>query len=196
MDQHFKILHAHEEILCLNIEIPRVITYMRDEEAYLLKKKSDLWEVDPLLSNQILLCREDWDHFNNFHLQRFCKLSLLPGFTGSLLPGVSHDVTTDVINTVNGESRMENESKRAHDAGMVGVLLYPAPPFLGGIQVPGRNLVGFFFWWEPTQISLRLGMIPTKFTRIQVDWNSARIHPNSRWIHLECLHSQQIPNMA
>jgi len=120
MDQHFKILRAHEEILRLNIEIPRVITYMRDEDAYLLKKESDLREAAPLIANHIALRREDRGRFNDLHLQRFRKLSLLPGFTGSLLPGVSRDMATEVINADDGEGRMDEiESTRADDAGMV-----------------------------------------------------------------------------
>jgi hypothetical protein len=109
MDQHFKILRAHEEILRLNIEIPRVITYMRDEEAFLLMKECDLREVDPLLANQITRLREDRGRFNSLHLQRFRKLSSLPGFTGSILPGVSRDAAIEVINetaTVDGVEGM------------------------------------------------------------------------------------------
>jgi hypothetical protein len=109
MDQHFKILRAHEEILRLNIEIPRVITYMRDEEAFLLKKECDLREVDPLLANQIALRRADQGRFNDLHLQRFHKLANLPGFTGSILPGVSRDAATEAVNEmdVNNVGRMQ-----------------------------------------------------------------------------------------
>jgi hypothetical protein len=100
MDQHFKILRAHEEILRLNIEIPRVITYMRDEEVFLLKMECDLRDVDPLLANQVALRREDRGRFNKLHLQRFGKLSTIPGFTGSTLPGVSRDAATEVMNAM------------------------------------------------------------------------------------------------
>ncbi|KAJ7902392.1 hypothetical protein B0H13DRAFT_2274934 [Mycena leptocephala] len=37
MDQHYKILRAHEEIERLNVEIRRFVTYMRDEEDFLLR---------------------------------------------------------------------------------------------------------------------------------------------------------------
>ncbi|KAJ6550347.1 hypothetical protein B0H10DRAFT_2242734 [Mycena sp. CBHHK59/15] len=35
MDQHYKLLRADEEIQRLNIEIQRLVTHMRDEEAFL-----------------------------------------------------------------------------------------------------------------------------------------------------------------
>ncbi|KAF7341857.1 hypothetical protein MSAN_02041200 [Mycena sanguinolenta] len=36
MDQHFKLLRADEEIARLNLEIPRFVTYMMDEERFLV----------------------------------------------------------------------------------------------------------------------------------------------------------------
>ena len=57
---------------------------------------------------------------------------------------------------------------------------------LGGIQAPGRNFVGMFSWWEPTQISLGLGMIPTKFPPFPPD------SLGSRWIEI-LPESAQIP---
>jgi hypothetical protein len=42
MDDYFKLLRAKEEILRLNIEIPRLATYMRDEEAYLQVKEEEV----------------------------------------------------------------------------------------------------------------------------------------------------------
>lgn len=113
MDQHFKILRAHEEILRLNIEIPRVITYMKDEEAFLLKKECDLRDVDPLLANQIALRRADQSRFNDLHLQRFGKLATLPGFTGSILPGISCDAATEVMNVDDVGGMQEIEGTRA-----------------------------------------------------------------------------------
>jgi Trm5-related predicted tRNA methylase len=39
MDRHFKMLHAQEEISCLNIEIAQVVTYLWDEDLYLQKRE-------------------------------------------------------------------------------------------------------------------------------------------------------------
>ncbi|RDB14988.1 hypothetical protein Hypma_016140 [Hypsizygus marmoreus] len=49
MDQHFKILRAHEEIKRLNIEIPRLVTYIRDEEAFLKEREGTIGETDSSL---------------------------------------------------------------------------------------------------------------------------------------------------
>ena len=39
MDQHFKMERAREKITRLNIEIPRLTIYIRDEEAFLLQRE-------------------------------------------------------------------------------------------------------------------------------------------------------------
>jgi hypothetical protein len=124
MDQHFKILRAHEEILRLNIEIRRVITYMRDEDAFLLKKECDLRDVDPILANQVALRREDRGRFNELHLKWFRKLSTHPGFTGSIIPGVSRDAAIEVtVDRVGGlqevEGMRDQITPQPVDAGMV-----------------------------------------------------------------------------
>ena len=42
MDQYFKMERAREEIARLNIEIPRLTTYICDEEAFLLQHEESL----------------------------------------------------------------------------------------------------------------------------------------------------------
>ncbi|KAJ7310670.1 hypothetical protein DFH08DRAFT_918254 [Mycena albidolilacea] len=77
MDQHFKLLRADEEILRLNIEIRRLVTYMVDEEAFLRREEECLRaEGKEGLAIQGGLLR----------MERGRKV---PGFTGSILPGVS-----------------------------------------------------------------------------------------------------------
>jgi hypothetical protein len=87
MDLHFKLQRATEEIQRLNIEIPRVITYMRDEDRYLLKKQNEFRESQPLLSHQIGLYQAERTCFNAQHTQRFNELAKLSGFTSTILPG-------------------------------------------------------------------------------------------------------------
>lgn len=88
MDQHFKIKRAREEIQRLNVEIPRVITYMRDEDLFLREKEAEVETADPALALQISIYRNERSRFTTLHMKRFTALSLTPGFTGSLEPGL------------------------------------------------------------------------------------------------------------
>ncbi|KIK05402.1 hypothetical protein K443DRAFT_3888 [Laccaria amethystina LaAM-08-1] len=89
MDQHFKVKRAREEILRLNVEIPRLATYIRDEEAFLLQQEELLSKTDPPLSRQLRLRRLKLIRSNDLHIHRFNKLASLPGFSGSINPGTS-----------------------------------------------------------------------------------------------------------
>ncbi|KAJ7774334.1 hypothetical protein DFH07DRAFT_866024 [Mycena maculata] len=86
MDQHFKLLRADEEIQQLNVEIHRFVTYMVDEEAFLVCL------MYPSHCHYLLLIRIKRigrGRFTSLHMKRLVKLSKLPNFTGSILPGVS-----------------------------------------------------------------------------------------------------------
>lgn len=50
IDQFFKLEHAREEIKRLNIEIPRVVTYIRDEDMLLQLKEAEVRGVSPGLA--------------------------------------------------------------------------------------------------------------------------------------------------
>jgi hypothetical protein len=91
MDQHFKMERAREEIARLNIEIPRLITYIHDEEAFLLQREQSLLESDPPLSQQLRLHRLKLIRSNDLHIRRFQKLATLPGFCGTIAPGIALD---------------------------------------------------------------------------------------------------------
>lgn len=93
MDQHFKIQRAREEIKRLNIEIKRVITHIQDEENYLLDQEEMIHASDPVLAYHVGDYRIQRTRFASLHLSRFSKLSQLPGFTGSIDPGISIDKT-------------------------------------------------------------------------------------------------------
>lgn len=93
MDQHFKILRAREEIKRLNVEIKRVITHIQDEENYLLDQEEKIHTTDPILAYHVGDYRIQRTRFSSLHLSRFSKLSQLPGFTGSIIPGTSLDKT-------------------------------------------------------------------------------------------------------
>ncbi|KAJ7104590.1 hypothetical protein C8R43DRAFT_1092224 [Mycena crocata] len=89
MDNSFKILRAREEIKRLNVEIPRVITWIRDENRLLRKKEAELRDTEGKSEDKVGLYRERRGRFDDQHMQRFWKLGGTPGFTGSLRPGVS-----------------------------------------------------------------------------------------------------------
>ncbi|KAJ7075400.1 hypothetical protein B0H15DRAFT_791917 [Mycena belliarum] len=57
MDQYFKLLRADEEIRRLNVEIPRFVTYMRDEERFLRREARRIFAEDPALAHQVTLYR-------------------------------------------------------------------------------------------------------------------------------------------
>ncbi|KAJ7147203.1 hypothetical protein C8R43DRAFT_953380 [Mycena crocata] len=99
MDRYFKTLRAREEIRRLNVEIPRVITWIRDENHVLRTRERDLRETDGKteteiendvgMAVQIRLYRERRGRFDAQHMRRFWALAKIPGFTGSLVPGFS-----------------------------------------------------------------------------------------------------------
>ncbi|KAJ7790880.1 hypothetical protein B0H14DRAFT_3094581 [Mycena olivaceomarginata] len=103
MDRYFKILRAHEEIKRLNIEIRRVVTWIRDENRFLRRmeknlsseegKTEDVVELDKQMAVQVHLYRRRRGRYDAGHLQRFTKLAQTPGFTGTLQCGVAleHD---------------------------------------------------------------------------------------------------------
>ncbi|KAF8181741.1 hypothetical protein K438DRAFT_2169043 [Mycena galopus ATCC 62051] len=89
MDSYFKILRAREEIKRLNIEIKRVVTWINDEDLFLRKKEDEYRELDPALAVQISRYRLRRARSDTNHMHRFWALAKLPGFTGSVSPGVS-----------------------------------------------------------------------------------------------------------
>jgi hypothetical protein len=91
MDQYFKMERAREEIARLNIETPRLTTYIRDEEAFLLQHEQSLLERDPPLSRQLRLRRLKIIRSNDLHIRRLQKLATLPGFCGTIAPGTALD---------------------------------------------------------------------------------------------------------
>ncbi|KAJ7472491.1 hypothetical protein FB451DRAFT_1339449 [Mycena latifolia] len=99
MDRYFRILRACEEIKRLNIEIPRVVTWIRDENSFLRKMEANLRDEegkseeqidkDIQMAIQVRLYRERRGRFDAGHMRQFYKLAVEPGFTGSLKCGVA-----------------------------------------------------------------------------------------------------------
>jgi hypothetical protein len=89
MDQHFKMVRAEEEIQRLDVEIPRLITYMADEHGFLAYQEHCLREEgEDALAHQVRTYCLEYGRFDDLHMQRLWKLSKEPGFTASLARSV------------------------------------------------------------------------------------------------------------
>ncbi|KAF8214563.1 hypothetical protein K438DRAFT_2137804 [Mycena galopus ATCC 62051] len=92
MDQHFKLLRADEEIVRLNLEIPRFITFMVDEEAFLVYHEQHLADEGSVaLTHQVAAHRMERGRFNSVHMDRLVALSKEAGVTASIVPGITGD---------------------------------------------------------------------------------------------------------
>jgi len=84
VDQAFKLERAEEEVARLNIEVPRLATYIRDEDIYLRVKEAELSLSHPALAHQISLHRMERGRFNAHHLKVLGKIHFLPSYTGPI----------------------------------------------------------------------------------------------------------------
>ncbi|KAJ7693493.1 hypothetical protein B0H14DRAFT_3100746 [Mycena olivaceomarginata] len=99
MDSYFTLCRAREEIQRLNIEIRQVVTWIWDENRFLLDQEESLRseegkspedaEMDRLLAVQVKLYWERRGRFDRTHMQRFQKLTHLNGFTGTIRSGTA-----------------------------------------------------------------------------------------------------------
>lgn len=99
MDKYFKILRAREEIQRLNVEIPRVVTWIYDEDRFLRKMERNLRETggkseeevdaDIQMAVQVRLYRQRRGRFDDTHMRRFWALARKQDVTASVIPGVS-----------------------------------------------------------------------------------------------------------
>ncbi|KAF8209728.1 hypothetical protein K438DRAFT_1959963 [Mycena galopus ATCC 62051] len=90
LDQHYKMLRADEEIERLNVEIARLVTYMADEEEFLVYHEERLrQEGEDALAHQVRVHRGRRGRFNAVHMERLVRLSKEPGFTADISHGVN-----------------------------------------------------------------------------------------------------------
>lgn len=88
-DLYFKMCRAKEEVLRLNNEIRRLVTYIHDEERYLQDCYTQLEPSCPALAHQISLRRLVRSRANAHLLQRMADIARLQGFSGSINIGES-----------------------------------------------------------------------------------------------------------
>ncbi|KAI6011450.1 hypothetical protein BKA83DRAFT_4467030 [Pisolithus microcarpus] len=89
INTHFKLCRAEEEVIRLNVEIRRVITYLVDEDQYLRACEALYQDANPTLAYQISRYRTIRSRFTPLHLHSLEKISRLSGFSGTLAPGIS-----------------------------------------------------------------------------------------------------------
>ncbi|KIJ64310.1 hypothetical protein HYDPIDRAFT_90572, partial [Hydnomerulius pinastri MD-312] len=89
MDTYFKMKRAEEEIIRLNIEIRRLVTYLHDEDNYLGLCEAQLRPAHPALAYQVTRHRNIRQRFYSHHYEVLAKIAKLRDFTGTLALGVS-----------------------------------------------------------------------------------------------------------
>jgi hypothetical protein len=113
LDSYHKLKRAKEEIQRLDIEIRRVVTYMKDEREFLLAKEAEILPDDPTLAFFIGKYRRQRGRYDEIHTKCFYAIRQKLGnrFTADLTPGERADPTsaspspeTDVIPTVSRQS--------------------------------------------------------------------------------------------
>lgn len=97
MDGYFKLLRAEEEISRLNVEIPRLATFMRDENNFLCCNEEEIQATHPALAHQISLHRMEGSRFILHHTKILNQIVALKGYSGGPLLGTH---VPDVKSTV------------------------------------------------------------------------------------------------
>ncbi|KAJ6528680.1 hypothetical protein DFH09DRAFT_1327690 [Mycena vulgaris] len=89
LDIYFKIERAREEIERLNVEIWRLVTYIRDEKEILDSRAELMERTDPDLAYFVRQYQWKRGRFNAGHIQRLVAMQKKLGqrFTGTLQPG-------------------------------------------------------------------------------------------------------------
>ncbi|KAJ7043626.1 hypothetical protein C8F04DRAFT_1251032 [Mycena alexandri] len=92
MTMYFKIVRAREEIVRLNVEIRRLVTWISDEDEFLRRKEVEVREAGaPHIAVLIRTYRLERARSDMGHMKRIWALAKTPGFTGCVLPGLSKE---------------------------------------------------------------------------------------------------------
>ncbi|KAJ6541151.1 hypothetical protein DFH09DRAFT_1249459 [Mycena vulgaris] len=102
---------AREEITRLNIEIRRLVTYIRDEKEVLLKKESEVNLTDPHLAFFIGKYRLQRGRFDETHMKRLHTMVKKLGsrFTGTLVPGVRREEEVEEVEEEEGAMDVDGD---------------------------------------------------------------------------------------
>jgi hypothetical protein len=119
MDLYFKMCRAREEIQRLNIEVRRLVTYIRDEDTYLRTCEDQLKVTSPAIAHQIAIHRNTRGRFNSRHLKRLHEILKLPGFSGTIVPGISTNTSPgESCSTPNAQVPSQLLTERNHFEGL------------------------------------------------------------------------------
>lgn len=100
MDLYFKVCRAPEEIDRCDIEIRRICTFLHNEERYLRSAEEQITKFNQSLAYQVRLRCLKHERFAAHHHVILAKLAKLPGFSGTLAPGISVDNSPGASGTV------------------------------------------------------------------------------------------------
>ncbi|KAJ7795486.1 hypothetical protein B0H14DRAFT_2620904 [Mycena olivaceomarginata] len=120
MDSYFKILRAREEIKRLNVEIPRVVTWIRDEYKTLRRKEQELSVEAGKTDEQVP--ESGAVSLTMATCAGSGALAKEPGFTGSLVPGKALEVSAAEREASRVARAAVTRDKREGDAMDVGQL--------------------------------------------------------------------------
>ncbi|KAJ3831964.1 hypothetical protein F5878DRAFT_548847, partial [Lentinula raphanica] len=81
MSEYFKLIGAYQELDRLHVEIKRLVTYMKEEEAYISEVKRREQGTNPQLAYQIQLYGNERRRFNRLHHSRLSNIRRLKGFS-------------------------------------------------------------------------------------------------------------------
>lgn len=117
IDQAFKLERAQEEVTRLNIEIPRLATYIRDEDICLWAKEIELSATRPSLAHQVGIHQMERARFNAHHLNVLGKIYNLAGYTGPVgfgthtieAPAPQEDLQDPALPPVTGPTPIHEE---------------------------------------------------------------------------------------
>ncbi|KAG0694016.1 hypothetical protein DFH29DRAFT_1037153 [Suillus ampliporus] len=94
-DLYFKRCRAKEEITRLNVEVRRLASYIHDEDHYLRECQQQAEAFSPALAHQISLRWQARGRFNFRHIKCLQDIARLPGFSGTIVPGVLKPLATE-----------------------------------------------------------------------------------------------------
>lgn len=88
MDSFFKLRCATEEIVCLNVEIRHLATFMHNETAFLQLKEAEVRLTNPALAYQISTYHTVAGRYQKHHTAILNKIAQLDGYTRGGLFGI------------------------------------------------------------------------------------------------------------
>ena len=94
--KYFKLLHAHEEIVRLNIEIPRLQAWVDTEDSELQKCATRLRSTAPLLAAEISEVHKWQQRVNDMHCTRLVHIYGLSHYDGPIHVELSDEVVDNV----------------------------------------------------------------------------------------------------